>query len=93
MSAIGFARGAAAASVPDEKMGEINPVLPGNDFYQGLFNLLRRALPGQTEATGEAAEAEQVVVGALNCEKGDAAAAGLQSYYRPAGNDGSYASL
>src|ERR1017187_1821389 len=51
MDTVRAARVAAFPPVPDQQVGEINPVFSRNHFHQGLFDLFRCRLPGQSQAT------------------------------------------
>lgn len=56
MGAVGFAGGAAAATVPDQEMGKDGPILPGHDFDQGLLHFYGVVLTGQSHAAGKATD-------------------------------------
>jgi len=52
--AIGFARGATAPAVPDEKVAPKRPVILRDDFHQVFFDFDRVGVFGQTEALAQA---------------------------------------
>jgi len=53
LGTIGAAGGAAAPAMPDEQVGEINPVRPGHNPHQGSLDFLGRPLPGEAEPVAE----------------------------------------
>ena len=54
MRAIGFAGGAAAASVPDEQVAPMGPGVSGDNFHKVTFDFDRVAVLGESEALAEA---------------------------------------